>query len=130
MIKEAGIFIISAGFLIYFISPVQEEQKPPPVKIETKQKTVSATSNEDDYWGGEEYGEEEDQEFVFGEPMMSTEPFSQTDTRNLDEDYASTDEHVSTSPSPASRAVKNRPVHRSSPKSGELGSATNPIPLN
>lgn len=138
MIKEAGLFLISAAFLVYFISPVKEEPSPPPVKIETNQKAVSSTSNDADYWGGDEYGEDDnEQEFVFGEPMVSTEPITQSDYSSGSDGADEADktrETASSTVSPpdntSSRSVKNRPIHSSSPKPGELGSAENPIPLD
>jgi len=137
MIKEAGLFIISTGFLIYFISPVQKEQEPPPAKIEAKQKAVSATNDDSDYWGEEEHDEEADgQEFVFGEPMMSTEPFGEIDySDSYDEESQSDDRKLESEPTPSpnvttSRTAKSRRIHSSSPKPGELGSAENPIPFN
>lgn len=136
MIKKAGIFVVSAGFLVYFISPAEEEQKPPPAKIEAPQKAVSSTDEEADYWGGEEYGEgDNEQEFVTGEPMVSTEPVSATGYTSDGEDGAGDDREdaaksVPASEPPSPRATKNRRIHSSSPKPGELGSAENPIPLN
>lgn len=138
MIKEAGLFVISAAFLVYFISPVKEEPSPPPPKIETKTKAVSSISADAAYWGDDEYGNDDsEQEFVFGEPMVSTEPYSQSDSSS-DSDKAKEAEtnretasrSVSPPDSHSSRTVKRQPIHSSSPKPGELGSAENPIPLD
>ena len=134
MIKEAGIFVISAAFLVYFIAPVEKEQTPSPVKIETKQKAVSSANANADYWGGDEYGENDnEQEFVFGEPMISTEPISETDHSSDGEQGNGSGEGREVRPSPASASsgtANSQRVHSSSPKSGEPGSAQNPIVLN
>lgn len=134
MIKEAGIFIVSAAFLVYFISPVEEEKKTLPAQVETEQKAASAPAKNTDYWGDDEYGAGDDrQEFVFGEPMVSTDPVTDidesSDGRNEDERETASS---STAPSkdPPARIANSRPIHSSSPKPGELGSAENPIPLN
>jgi hypothetical protein len=136
MIKEAGLFVISAGFLVYFISPRDEQSKPQPTSAETTQRTVSSDEEEADYWGEEKDDEHAEQEFVFGEPMTGTEPASEDgDSDSYDEDSASREREVASksktsSDNTSSPAVKSRRIHSSSPKPGELGSAENPIPLN
>ncbi|HEY9091667.1 hypothetical protein [Parasphingorhabdus sp.] len=138
MIKKAALFVISAAFLVYFIAPVEEEQKPQPTEIKAEQKPVSAPSKDADYWGDDAYGEDSDeQEFVFGEPMMSTDPIIDTDefTDNRSEDGSGDERETASSSTNSSQnrpsaPAKSRPIHSSSPKPGELGSAENPILLN
>ena len=135
MIKKAGLFVISAAFLAYFISPVEEEPKPLPEETKIEQKTKSTPSDDTDYWGSDE--SEEEQEFVFGEPMVSTDPIIDTDESsdsNGEDEAGDASESAPRSSVSAqesfSRTVKSRPIHSSSPKPGELGSAENPIRLN
>lgn len=137
MIKEAGLFIISAGFLVYFISPRDEQPKPQTPKIEAPQKTASSYDADADYWGDEADDDEGvEQEFVFGEPMTSTDPVSENDDSDAyDEDDDSSERKVASNSTAASdyeapRAARTSPVNSNSPKPGELGSAENPIPLN
>ncbi|MEH6757677.1 MAG: hypothetical protein V7676_09200 [Parasphingorhabdus sp.] len=133
MIKEAGLFILSAGFLVYFISPVDDKPKPPPSKIETPQKAVSSDEDDAAYWGDESEDEAE-QEFVFGEPMTGTDPTSDDDDGHKnDEDNRNREvapKQKASANNGASRPERIPPAHNKSPKPGELGSAENPIPLN
>lgn len=136
MIKEAGLFIISAGFLVYFVSPRDEQPKPQPPKVEAIQETVSSDQEDADYWGGEEDDEDGEQEFVFGEPMTSTNPASEDDDSDSDdEDEVSREREVASksaesSDNELSRVATNSRVNANSPRPGELGSSVNPIPLN
>lgn len=128
MLKEAGLFIISAGFLVYFISPSEEEPKPKPVIAETAKNANADQTQKSDYW--DEDDDEEDN-FVFGQPVeYSEESTSETD----DEAEQETSVAPVVSPQPVRSAkrsaYKKPPVFKKSPAPGELGSRENPIVMS
>ncbi len=117
MIKEAGLFIISAGALVYFISTKEEEPKPKPVVVEAV-KTVNASANQEpEYWGDDE--DDEQDGFVFGEPVKYDE-----DNEQLVVEPSGSGQSVQ---SAIGNVYQERQVLENSPAPGEPGSRENPV---
>lgn len=127
MLKEAGLFIISAGFLVYFISPSEEEPKPKPPAAEVTKKANTAPAQEADDWGDDE----QDEDFVFGEPLVYSED-SESEAEDEAQETLSAAPAVSPQPiqSASRRTYRKSPVFKKSPAPGELGSRENPIDMS
>ncbi len=133
MMKEAALFVISAGTLVYFLAPVSEDEKPKPEPVKQEQSApVTTQVSEDDAWGYEDEGGDED--FAFGQSLLD----SNTGNDSVDgaEDKPA-DRPAQTSQLSAEqyqRAVASasrirRPVVTRSPEPGETGSRENPQSL-
>jgi len=124
MLKEAGLFIISAGFLVYFISPSEEEPKP--AVAEATKKVITTPTQTTDDWG-----DEEDEDFVFGEPLVYSED---SESEAEDETLEASGVAPVVSPQPiqsvSRRTYRKPPVFKRSPAPGELGSRENPVVMS
>lgn len=134
MMKEAALFTVSSGVLIYFLSPVSEEPVTVPEKVEQEVKRAPSQSPPvDDSWGYEDEDEYEDEEFVFGEPLVS-------DDDEYDDEYDDENdqtngelseivESTNSSSTQAQIAQSQKPSrsHPDSPKGNQRGSKENPV---
>lgn len=136
MIKEAGLFIISAGFLVYIIAPTSEKPEPEaqPVEIQTEAKNTSPAQQDTGSWENEEDEADTEPQFVFGEPMTGTDPLSEYDNESYDDDYIKINRQVAANNESSSNGVSanlasDSPGQSNNPRPGEPGSAENPLPL-
>ena len=144
MFREATAIVVSVGFLAFFFSPANEEEKPVPVKVE-KVKAPKANVSADDQCEVDD-ADETEEEFVFGEPMTSTDSYYSEDADDSDDEDgddgrnsnlgdSSAVKSAATKSSDSSVEVvngpqRNGPSHPDSPKAGERGSAENPVRLD
>lgn len=126
MLKEAGLFVVSAGLLVYLVSPSEEEPKP--VVAEATKKANTTPTQEADDWDDEE---DEDEDFVFGEPLVYSED---SESEAEDESVEELGAVPVVSPRPiqsvSRRTYRKAPVFKKSPAPGELGSRENPVVMS
>ncbi len=124
MLKEAGLFVVSAGLLVYLVSPSEEEPKP--VVAEATKKANTTPTQEADDWD-----DEEDEDFVFGEPLVYSED---SESEAEDESVEELGAVPVVSPRPiqsvSRRTYRKAPVFKKSPAPGELGSRENPVVMS
>ncbi|WP_430414710.1 hypothetical protein [Parasphingorhabdus sp.] len=142
MLKESLTFAVSIGFLIFFIAPTGDDEKPaapiPPTAV-AQPVTVAAEEEEDDSWGYEDEDEEEE-EFNFGESMVGgdMEDFAFEDSGEIAEAMGDAGPPIQSAAAAqdtgydrqvASSSVNQRNVNVTvtSPKPGQTGSIDNPI---
>jgi len=130
MMKEVALFTVSSSILFYFLSPVSEEPEAIPEDIiEEVTQSPAPRQSVDDSWG---YEDEEDieEEFVFGEPIVSDndEDYEEDSDQGADEtaDFAQTSNNVA-SLSKVAQTAKSGNAHPDSPQGSERGSRENPI---
>jgi hypothetical protein len=131
MMKAALLFVASTGVLIYFIAPVSEE-KAAPVAEEAVQKPqpVRQETDEDDEWGDDDYDDDGEEEFVFGEPMTTDDDYEEDeDEINMGGEVSDAEQAVAEGPIEYAKQPAQQRVDPRSPKPGKLGSASNPIVL-
>lgn len=145
MLKESLTFAVSIGFLIFFIAPTGDDEKPaapiPPTAV-AQPVTVAAEEEEDDSWGYEDEDEDEDEdgEFNFGESMVGgdMEDFAFEDSGEIAEAMGDAGPPIQSAAAAqdtgydrqvASSSVNQRNVNVTvtSPKPGQTGSVDNPI---
>ena len=133
MLKEAAIFVVSAGTLVYFLAPVGEDEKPQPEPAGQEQVVAVATeTSEDDDWGYEDEGEDDD--FAFGQSLLdstgsdSAEEVGDPDENRPARSASRPSENYKRAVAAANRNAP-RPVART-PKPGEIGSEENPRRLS
>ncbi len=126
MIKQAILFVVSTGTLIYFIAPVDDEKAAEPVAEETSKTKSAAKANTSDQWG---YDDEGSDEFVFGEPLAYSDD---------DDAPAGNNGEVAGTPGPIISEPKKQiartnyispAVYSKAPKPGGPGSKDNPIDM-
>ncbi len=125
MIKESVLFIVSTGALIYFITPASDsgEADAPTEVVREAPKAIAQPSAES--WG-EDDGEEEYENFTFGEPI--TDEGADEDEAWEDESSSKGKDQWADSGSVASSVTSSRrSASPDSPAPGELGSLDNPI---
>ncbi len=131
MMKEAAIFVVSAGALVYFITPEEKQSNPAPVAEEKAEKAKPDPVDSDDDWDDEEEDTEDD--FVFGQSMIETGDDADDDTSeddykdgdsegSRDEDETESSKRKKT----VTAKVSRRPINPLSPRDGDVGSASNP----
>lgn len=128
MIKQAVLFVASAGLLVYFVMPVDEtEQNEPVVQAAADQKPVNE-DNSSNSWEAEDGAEEE--ESVFGEPLA----YSENERSDAEEKYEIEGVVSKASNGPAIKAARKNyvspSVYLQSPKPGGPGSKENPIDMS
>ncbi|QJB68586.1 hypothetical protein [Parasphingorhabdus halotolerans] len=135
MFKEAAALVVSVGLLTYLFTPVEKEDDPAPVEVESI-KTPKAKASKNYQWEVDD-GDDAEEEFVFGEPMVSTDiNYEENSDEDNDNDDSKSEDVASASRSndtvrQVERAPEYRgPVHPDSPKPGQRGSAENPIALD
>ena len=130
MIKEAILFVVATGVLIYFVTPSDEPPETGAVSEDTQKPVIRTPKTTDDGWGYDDEEEDDDGEsFVFGEPLT-----------NLDGDYGdkSSDDELEKSSDnrdqTETRETPTKPVTKSrqkfsanSPMPSEPGGVDNPI---
>jgi hypothetical protein len=131
MIKESILFVASTGLLIYFISPSDEPAEPEPVEEQVQETVAPAAQSPDNAWDyDDEEADEGEDMFVFGEPM--TDPHAEDyEDEPVDEEAISNRQEQSASRqvNPAPAVSDRQAASENSPRSGEKGSADNPIIL-
>ncbi len=132
MLKEAALFTVSTGILIYFISPVSEEKKVAPEKVENVEAAPRPVKSENDGWGYDDEDDVAEEAFVFGEPMVADgdEKYGEDEEGGKDSDEDGWDEDSSSGQSngiEVTQNTKSRGVHPDSPKGSERGSKDNPV---
>ncbi|GAA0470678.1 hypothetical protein GCM10009096_09480 [Parasphingorhabdus litoris] len=124
MIKQALLFVVSTGVLIYFVTPVADDKQNQPTVQEASKPKPATQSTTPDYWGDEgddDDTENEGEEFVFGQPVVYSEEEEE------EEDYQPVPPASSIATN--QRTSVRRAAASDSPKSGRLGSKENPIDL-
>ncbi len=132
MIKQAALLVASVSFLVYFIAPVADDPEQQPIQSKKVQnaKPLNKSDEDADSWEDEDDDDGDDTDFVFGEPMVDTEPVSDDDDGTAKGD--SNQKTVSAKSGRANRGFVQRkaPVIHKTPKAAELGSRQNPIDLS
>lgn len=130
MMKEVALFAVSSSVLFYFLSPVSEDPEAVPEEIiEQVAQSPAPRQSVDDSWG---YEDEEDaeEEFVFGEPLVSDndEDYAEEGDQRAEDivEIAQTSNNESNL-SKAAQTAKSGNAHPDSPQGSERGSKENPI---
>ncbi|GAB5488495.1 MAG: hypothetical protein Pars2KO_20650 [Parasphingorhabdus sp.] len=131
MMKEALLFVASTGVLIYFLSPVSQEEKAIPEKIEEPERVPKPTQSVDDSWGYEDEDDTTDEDFVFGQPIVMGDDEDYED-ENGDEAAREAGSDLSLANGEERQAafvesVKSGNAHPDSPQGSQRGSSSNPI---
>ncbi|MEH6661097.1 MAG: hypothetical protein V7679_05545 [Parasphingorhabdus sp.] len=129
MLKESILLVASTGLVIYFITPSEEPKPVEPVQAEVQEVVQPVAPVSDDSWEDDETEESDDENFVFGEPMVVAG--SESEDQPWDEDNIAGAEYQSDNKKSRSRSFggSNEPSS-GSPRPGELGSLQNPIERN
>ncbi|MEP3227292.1 MAG: hypothetical protein ABJO01_15040 [Parasphingorhabdus sp.] len=125
MIKKAILFIASAGLLVFFVMPVDENEQPETAAAEKPKTKPVNVVNSADSWEAD--GEEGEEETIFGEPVA----YSENDKVAEEYEVAGTATKVASDASFKS-APKNYispSVYNKQPEPGGLGSPENPIDM-
>lgn len=133
MMKEAALFTVSSGVLFYFLSPLSEE--PAKVPDEVTQETESAKPEPakiDDSWGYEGEEDNEDEEFVFGEPLLSDDDGEEDYHEESDQSYDELSNFVasnnkSSAQTKSSKSASSSTSYTESPQGNQPGSKNNPV---
>jgi len=128
MMKEAALFTVSTGVLIYFIAPVSEKEQATPEKVERVEAApAQSVSDADDEWG---YGDEDDsdeEEFMFDQPLSADDDDAYAENEeDADEQEAVADQQESGTIEVAQNKNQRR-AHPDSPQGSERGSRENPV---
>jgi len=130
MKKEAALFVVSTGFLIYFIAPIGDEEQTPPVQAEKVQKPAPV---EDD----EEESEDDDDDGWYDDEDFEEESFDSYDATDGDEEEYSEEEDTAVDSvrgavdyTAQESKMNDQNNGRSSNAKGKPGSKANPIVLN
>ncbi|AMO71943.1 hypothetical protein [Sphingorhabdus sp. M41] len=128
MIKETLLFVAASGMLIYFISPSDEPPEVQPVEIEVQKPVESSVQTSDDNWDYDEGDEAEgDDDFVFGDPMISLDDNDgEISSDDVNAPYGQ-QQSGSKANSGGAFAGNREPATSANPRPGERGSIENPI---
>ncbi len=128
MIKQAVLFVASTGVLIYFITPVDDDQKRQPAVQEASEPKTRDQQDLSNSWDAN--GDDENEEFVFGEPLV----YSENDRPSSENEGEEEGEYKPAAPQVTKlvrRANYVSPaVYSKAPKPGGLGSKENPIDMS
>ncbi|CAO1653361.1 hypothetical protein [Parasphingorhabdus sp. NYA22] len=129
MLKESILLVASTGLVIYFITPSEEPKPVEPVPVEVQEMVQPVAPVSDDGWENEDSETTDDENFVFGEPMVVAG--SESEEQPWDEDNNVIAGYQSDNKKSRSRSSggSNEPSS-GSPRPGELGSLQNPIERN
>ena len=125
MLKYAIVFVVSTGFLVYFVTPGSDDDA---VVVATEQANTSIIEptpikKENSGWS---YDAGED--VTFGEPVKYGDDES-TDQKTSASDTVFSNSLTQTAPKPIYSQAPQIPQFTSSPKPGEYGSAENPVKM-
>ncbi|MEP2102918.1 MAG: hypothetical protein ABJP02_05785 [Parasphingorhabdus sp.] len=127
MIKQAVLFVVSTGVLIYFIAPVDDDKSSQPVVQKASDPKPSNQSASADSWYAD--SDDEEEPFVFGQPVTYSDD-DESDSGNTDEkerEYQSTAGEVTGTS--RKRSYAGVTANSGASKSGRPGSKGNPIDL-
>ncbi len=126
MIKQAILFVVSTGTLIYFIMPVDDEKTAEPVAEETSKTKPTVSAVTSDQWS---YDDEGSDEFVFGEPLAYSDD-ADTPAGNNGEIAGTAGPTINEPTKRIARTNYVSPaVYSKAPKPGGPGSKENPIDM-
>ncbi|WP_109357290.1 hypothetical protein [Sphingorhabdus sp. EL138] len=127
MIKQAILFVVSTGTLIYFIAPVDDEKAAEPIAEETSKTKSAVKSSASDQWSYDD--DEGTEEFVFGEPLEYSDD-ADTPAGNSGEIAGTAGPTIDEPTKRIARTNYISPaVYSKAPKPGGPGSKENPIDM-
>lgn len=133
MVKESILFVVSTGLLIYFVTPSEDPPKADAGADEVQTQVTPPVQSSDDGWGYEDGEEQDDESFVFGEPLTSFDNDYETDsddTSSADEEEGSSrrEQQADAGRSSSRSASRSQPKYSpNSPQPSEKGGIDNPI---
>ena len=129
MLKESVLFVGATGLLIFFMTPTDKSAEVKPVDEQVQKTAAPPTPSPDDAWSYDDEGEEDDTDFVFGEPMTGSDSEPSEPAQDEEKPSAREEQSASNKSSDAGYASTRNPPAQNGPSSGSLGSVDNPITL-
>lgn len=127
MIKQAALFVVSTGTLIYFIMPVDDQKPTESIAQETSQTKSTVRTSPSNQWGYDD--DEGSDEFIFGEPLEYSDD-ADTPADNNGEIAGTAGPTINEPTKRIARTNYISPaVYSKAPKPGGIGSKENPIDM-
>lgn len=125
MLKYAIVFVVSTGFLVYFITPGSDDQA---VVMATEQAKTNVVEPAPIKKANSGWSYDAGEDVTFGEPVKYGDDESSDQKTTAPENVAS-NSITQTAPKPVYSQAPQTLQFTSSPKPGEYGSAENPVDM-